>query len=152
MDEIISNCEVMNGTEHSSVVSDSLLYVDIKPWVLRLQAVAQTVKQFIAVKDVAEIEQAWADYRAGINKANTLSTADEFMARHMSGFGSDGISTEPRLTHASYRYLTPFVDYLKEKLSMVSSVQKPNVRCLPMLKVQNSTSERRVKSILLKVL
>lgn len=115
MDEIISNCEVMNATEHSSVVSDSLLYVDIKPWVLRLQAVAQTVKQFIAVKDVAEIEQAWADYRAGINKANTLSTADEFMARHMSGFGSDGISTEPRLTHASYRYLTPFVDYLKEK-------------------------------------
>lgn len=137
MDEIISNCEVMNGTEHSSVVSDSLLYVDIKPWVLRLQAMAQTVKQLVNLKNVDEIEQAWADYRAGVSKANTLSTADEFMARHMSGFGSDGISTEPRLTHASYRYLTPFVDYLKQN-ALNGRFGNENTDCKPFTNVEVS--------------
>ena len=38
MTQIVDNCNVLTTMEHSKVTSDSLLYVDIRPWVLRLRA------------------------------------------------------------------------------------------------------------------
>ena len=114
MDEIITHCNTMTEMEHSSVVSDSLLYVDIKPWILRLRGMATATKEMLAASTPDDIETAWAQYRTGVVEADKINTAEEYMTKHMSGFGADKIDTENRLTHASYRYLTPFVsDYLK---------------------------------------
>lgn len=51
------------------------------------------------------------------------------MTHHMSGFGDSGITLSPRLTHASYRYLTPFVEnYLKQNATNgLFSPQTPTV-------------------------
>lgn len=107
-----------NPMEHSKVTSDSLLYVDIRPWVLRLRAMAAATKGFIASQKADNIIEAWADYLPSVKLANTLTSSPDYMTNHMSGFGSDGISTDQRLTHASWRYLTPFVTtYLSKHIS-----------------------------------
>ena len=114
MEEIITHCNTMTEMEHSSNVSDSLLYVDIKPWILRLRGMATATKEMLAASTPDDIETAWAKYRVGVVEADKINTAEEYMTKHMSGFGADKIDTENRLTHASYRYLTPFAsDYLK---------------------------------------
>ena len=109
MQQIMDNCDVMTTMEHSDVVSDSLLYVDIRPWVLRLRAMASATQGFIASRQTTDATEAWTSYLPSVKTANSLSSADDFMTNHMSGFGADGISTSQRLTHASWRYLTPFV-------------------------------------------
>lgn len=113
MGQIVDNCDILSTMEHSSVVSDSLLYVDIRPWVLRLRAMAAATKGFIACQKTTDATEAWKQYLPSVKLANTLSSSPDFMTNHMSGFGIDSISTSQRLTHASWRYLTPFVtDYL----------------------------------------
>lgn len=113
MNDIVNNCEVMLALETSGTESEQLLLTDIKPWVMRLHDMAAATKTFLTCNSMSNVEEAWATYMGTSKKAATLSTADAYMTKHMSGFGSDGISTSDRLTHASYRYLTPFAtDYL----------------------------------------
>jgi hyaluronoglucosaminidase len=113
MEQIIDNCDVISTMEHSSEVSDSLLYVDIRPWVLHLRAMAVATKGFIASQKASNATEAWKLYLPSVKLANTLSLSDDFMTNHMSGFGADGISTSKRLTHTSWAYLSPFVtEYL----------------------------------------
>lgn len=114
MGEIITHCNTMTEMEHSTNVSDSLLYVDIKPWILRLRGMATATQKMLAASNSEDIETVWKTYRPGMTEAEKVNTAGEYMTKHMSGFGADKIDTEDRLTHASYRYLTPFVtEYLK---------------------------------------
>mgnify|MGYP002167251545 FL=1 len=114
MDEIVNNCEVMLALETAGTESEQLLLTDIKPWVVRLRDMATTTKTFLTCNSMSSAEEAWPTYVGTNKKAAALSTDAAYMTKHMSGFGSDGISTSDRLTHASYRYLTPFVtDYLK---------------------------------------
>ncbi len=121
MEQIVGNCDILSTMEHSEVASDSLLYADIRPWVLRLRAMAAATKGFIASQKATDATAAWKDYLPAVKLANTLSSSPDFMTNHMSGFGADGISTSQRLTHASWCYLTPFVtEYLgKNALSGV---------------------------------
>ncbi|WP_337419076.1 beta-N-acetylglucosaminidase domain-containing protein, partial [Prevotellamassilia timonensis] len=109
MDEIVSNCEVMLALETAGTESEQLLLTDIKPWVVRLRDMAITTKTFLTCNSMSNAEEAWSTYMGTSKKAAALSTDAAYMTKHMSGFGSDGISTSERLTHASYRYLTPFV-------------------------------------------
>lgn len=109
MDEIVNNCEVMLALETAGTESEQLLLTDIKPWVVRLRDMAITTKTFLTCNSMSNVEEAWSTYMGTSRKAAALSTDAAYMTKHMSGFGSDGISTSERLTHASYRYLTPFV-------------------------------------------
>lgn len=109
MDEIVNNCEVMLALETAGTESEQLLLTDIKPWVVRLCDMAITTKTFLTCNSMSNAEEAWSTYMGTSKKAAALSTDAAYMTKHMSGFGSDGISTSERLTHASYRYLTPFV-------------------------------------------
>lgn len=114
MDNIVANCDVMTGLEESTVDGERLLYADIKPWVLRLRALASLTKDYLACASSEDIETAWTTYMNSSKGTARLSTASEYMTQHMSGFGESGITLSPRETHASYRYLTPFVSsYLK---------------------------------------
>lgn len=108
MQQIVDNCDVLATMEQSGEISDQLLYIDIRPWVLRLRAMAAATKGFIACKQAGDAIEAWAHYLPSVKLASQLSSAADYMTSHMSGFGSDGITTDQRLTHASWRYLTPF--------------------------------------------
>ncbi len=120
MKEIMSNCDVMASLENSTVDGERLLYKDVKPWVVRLHDLAAYADTLLDVassavdSSVSEvIEQSWINYMNMSKAVPTLSTKSDYMTHHMSGFGSDYINTDERLTHAAYRYLTPFVeDYL----------------------------------------
>lgn len=104
----------MTGLEESTVDGERLLYADIKPWVLRLRALASLTKDYLTCASSEDIETAWTTYMNSSKGTARLSTASEYMTQHMSGFGESGITLSPRETHASYRYLTPFVSsYLK---------------------------------------
>ncbi len=117
MKNIVSNCEVMYGLENSTIDGERLLYKDVKPWVVRLHDLAAYADTLLDVANsevdssVNEvIERAWTEYMSASKGVSTLSTKSDYMTHHMSGFGSDYISTSERLTHAAYRYLTPFVE------------------------------------------
>ena len=115
MNEIITNCDVISALESSETDGERLLYTDIKPWVLRLRGLATTTIDLLNVSTIDDRDEAWSQYIALVNTVKGLSTNSEYMTHHMSGFGSDYINTSERLTHASYRYLTPFVtEYLKK--------------------------------------
>lgn len=115
MQQIVDNCDVISQLENSTVAGERLLYADIKPWILRLRALASVTQGYLACELAESVEGAWADYMNSNKEEARLSTADEYMTQHMSGFGDSGIELSPRLTHASYRYLTPFVEsYLKQ--------------------------------------
>ncbi len=116
MDEIIANCDVISSLENSETDGERLLYTDIKPWVLRLRSLAATTTNMLNVTSSDNRDEAWSKYITLVNNdIPSLSTNSDFMAHHMSGFGSDYITTSERLAHASYRYLTPFVtEYLKD--------------------------------------
>ncbi len=72
MGQIVDNCDILSTMEHSSVVSDSLLYVDIRPWVLRLRAMAAATKGFIACQKTTDATEAWKQYLPSVKLANTL--------------------------------------------------------------------------------
>ncbi len=115
MTQIVDYCDILSTMENSTVESDRLLYTDIRPWVLHLRAMAAATKGFIAAKKATDATEAWNAYLPSVKIANTLSTSEDFMTYHLSGFGDDGITTSQRLTHTSWNYLTPFVsDYLSQ--------------------------------------
>ena len=112
LSQIEENCDVLSKLESSANANESLFYKDIKPWVVRLHDMATSIKDYLDTKDLgSDGEQAWPLYMKAMGEFN--DTNESYFTHHLSGFGSTSISTEPRLTHASYRYLTPFVDYMK---------------------------------------
>lgn len=129
MNNIEQNCDVIIALENSTVDGERLLYADIKPWVLRLRAMAVLAKNYIECPSSETNEAWWNIYVQSKKGTDLLSTADEYMTHHMSGFGDSGITLSPRLTHASYRYLTPFVEnYLKQNATNgLFSPQTPTV-------------------------
>ncbi len=113
MDNIVTNCDVMLALENSEVDGERLLYKDAKPWLLRLRNMAQTTKNLLLASETTDDVEAWSMYQTQKTEAAALSTADDYFTVHGCGFGSGTIETEKHLTHASYRYLTPFVtEYL----------------------------------------
>ena len=115
MDNIVANCDVLAGLESSDVDGERLFYKDAKPWILRLRNMAQTTKNLLLTRVTADENEAWAMYQVNKNEAAALSTNDDYFTVHGSGFGDGTISTEKHLTHASYRYLTPFAtEYLTQ--------------------------------------
>lgn len=113
MDNIVANCDVMAGIENSDVDGERLLYKDAKPWILRLRNMAQTTKNLMTAGKLTDDAEEWAMYQANKTEAAALSTNDDYFTVHGAGFGGGTITTEKHLTHASYRYLTPFAtDYL----------------------------------------
>lgn len=124
LSQIEENCDKLGKLETSEKANESLFYKDIKPWVVRLHDLAVNINKYISVKDFGtDAEQAWPTY---INALNEFDESNEsYYTHHLSGFGSTSISTEPRLTHASYRYLTPFVNYIKENATSNLFTAKP---------------------------
>ena len=115
MENITKYCDVLSNMETSSKDNERLMYNDIKPWVRRLHDMAQLTKEYLQTNAKEDISTRWTEYMAESKKSATLATDDDYMVQRLSGFGGSEISTEPRLTHASYRYLTPFAsEYLKK--------------------------------------
>lgn len=114
MNNIMKYCNVLSNMENSTKDNERLMWNDIKPWVRRLHDMAQLTNDYLQTNAKEDVGTRWTEYMAESKKTSTLETNDDYMVQRLSGFGGSSISTEPRLTHASYRYLTPFVsDYLK---------------------------------------
>lgn len=112
---IAEECSYMLGLESSSVDGERLLIQDLKPWLNRLKDMADVTSQLLTIRaSEADLDELWPTFVAQNKAADELSTAERYMAYHFSGFGSSGISKQPRLAHASYRYLTPFVEYMQQ--------------------------------------
>lgn len=115
MDNIVKQCDVLSSMETSTKDNERLMWNDIKPWVRRLHDMAQLTKDYLQTNAKEDISTRWTEYMAESKQSGTLATNDDYMVERLSGFGGSSISTEPRLTHASYRYLTPFAsEYLKK--------------------------------------
>ena len=114
MGNIVKYCDVLSQLENSEKDNERLMYKDIKPWVRRLHDMAQLTQSYLTSAQKENVSERWSNYMTDSKLSSTLSTNDDYMVERLSGFGGSNITTEPRLTHAAYRYLTPFAsEYLK---------------------------------------
>lgn len=114
MNNIVKYCDVLSSLETSEKDNERLMYNDLKPWVRRLHDMAAVTQEYLSSTQEENTGTRWSEYIAATKKSSVLSSADDYMVQRLSGFGGSSITTQPRLTHASYRYLTPFAeDYLK---------------------------------------
>ena len=113
MQEIGSNCEVLISLKDSEKESERLLYTDLAPWLLKLNAMVKVTEGLLGTSSNHELtEQAWEKYIAEVTQVSDLSTAEEFKAYALEGMGSN-ISVSVRPSQPSQRYLLGFIDYLK---------------------------------------
>lgn len=116
MQEVAANCEVLIRMKNSESESERLLYNDLAPWLLKLNAMAKLTNDLIAtsVESKKELtEEVWNGYISEINQVAALSTAEDFKAYALEGMGNS-ISVSVRPSQPSQRYLLGFIDYLKK--------------------------------------
>ena len=117
MEEIRSNCQVLMELKDSEVESERLLYNDLSPWLLKLNAMASVTSSLLQTAKVSGngiSEELWTKYVDELHTVSSLSTAEEFKAYALEGMGNS-ISVSVRPSQPSQRYLIGFVDYMKQK-------------------------------------
>lgn len=112
LDEIQAALDVMAGLENSETESDRLLYGDLKPWLLKLQAMTTTTRALLNAT-TAEGDAKWEQYVQAFPQVDSLSTNDDFYVDALEGMGN-GTSVGHYLTKPAQLYWSPFLTYLKE--------------------------------------
>lgn len=115
MGEIKDRCEVLVKMKDSSVEAERLLYNDLAPWLLRLQAMATGTDSYLAIAaDNSGDDKVWADYVATTAEVNQLDTKEDYLAYALEGMGT-GISVSVRPSQPSQKSFPAFVNYMKGK-------------------------------------
>ena len=113
MQEISKQCEVLVKLKDSQTDGERLLYKDLSPWLLKLQAMAKVTEGLLGTSSQHELSEAtWEKYIQEVAQVNTLSTAEEFKAYALEGMGNS-ISVSVRPSQPSQKYWLGFIDYLK---------------------------------------
>lgn len=107
-------CEQLAAFEHSESVSKTLLYQDLKPWLLKLQQMVASVDALLAVASMDNADdEKWTGYVPHVAKIRGFETDEAYKAYALEGMGS-WISVSERPAQPSERYLYPFVNYMME--------------------------------------
>ncbi len=113
LSEILAACRTMRSLASGRSEQDSLFFVDVQPWVEKLEAMAEMAQQFIALRRDINPETSWQVYLQTLRSVNSLDTAERFKAYSLEGHGN-GISVASRPATPSAQYLEPFVRYMAE--------------------------------------
>lgn len=113
MGEIKTQCEVLVKMKDSPVESERLLYTDLAPWLLRLQAMACATDNYLAIASSSSTDdKVWADYAATTAEVNQLDTKEDYQAYALEGMGTS-ISVSVRPSQPSQKSFPAFVNYMK---------------------------------------
>ncbi len=95
--EVERACRVLTEMKHSAVESDRLFYEDVRPWLVKLQAMTRTALSLLSGKKV---------------EVSDFDHAPEYQFEILSGLGED-ISLSVQMAEPSAQVLRPFIDWLK---------------------------------------
>ena len=115
LNNIVANAEVLIALKDSEVESDRLLYKDLKPWLLKLHAMASVTANYLSgsVDEGSSDEDIWDNYLQSLRATLNLDSEEDFKAYALEGMGN-AISVSVRTSQPAARYLLPFINYLKE--------------------------------------
>ncbi len=113
---VADNCSKLEGLQNSPIPSHKLFYDDIRPWILKLKATANVAVKLI---DVAQMSNGDASRKARYEEvaaeAQTLKTDPAYSVLALEGMGG-GIGKQIYNVEFGKKYITPFIDYMLEKV------------------------------------
>ena len=100
MQRVEESCQVLKGMQSSPVVSDALFYEDVRPWLLKLEAMAhETIQRLQGESDVETVD---------------LEGDKRFQFEILTGLGNE-IALSVRTAEPSGQVLRPFLDWLRKE-------------------------------------
>ena len=112
---LVANVEVLMTLKDSEVENHRLLYKDLRPWLLKLHAMASVATGYLAAgtPEEPDDEAVWNNYVEQLHAVADLDSNDDYKAYALEGMGN-GISVSVRTAQPSARHLLPFITYMKE--------------------------------------
>ena len=130
LERLSSVCQHFMGYKESASESDRLLYRDIAPWLLKLNAMTSaSLGMMDAAQSTEEDEVRWPIYVTSIETIDDLATNTDYTAYALEGMGN-GTSVSWRQSQPSQKYFLPFTSWIRENtlpsfFSTVSARQTP---------------------------
>lgn len=113
LEQLQTICAKFAAYKDSPIESNRLLYHDIAPWLLKLQAM---VKASLGVMDAMQNtdshEECWPTYVAAIEGIDDLATNTDYTAYALEGMGN-GTSVSSRQSQPSHKYFFPFTSWIR---------------------------------------
>ena len=114
MDKVLEACVQLEKLENSNLPSDTLLYNDLKPWLLKLHQMALSVNELLAVASMDhQAEGKWEKFVPHVTAVESLDSDPTYTAFALEGMGS-WISVSQRQAQPAELHLYPFVKFMKE--------------------------------------
>lgn len=112
MQTIINAAERVGTLANSQRESDRLLWSELSPWALRLQAMAQEAQAMIGAAAMENnSDEKWEAYVPQVGLVGQIATNPAFKAPSVDGWSVD-TPLGTRITEPSQQVLRPFLDYM----------------------------------------
>ena len=148
MTEIINQSASLKLLSTSENESERLLWNDLKPWALKLEAMAKLTYNFLDAfaNDEPQVET----LAALCLEAKMLNDKPEYRVDALEGMGT-GISVSNNATLPSQQYLAPFIQYLTEQVAEKLEANITNISAHQGITNQEGTKPRVSGTSLLSV-
>lgn len=114
MERLKAVCAKFVAYKDSERECDRLLYADISPWLLKLQAmVGITLDMMDAAQSQAELEERWTGYVAALEEITDIDVNTIYTAYALEGMGG---SVSWRQAQTSQKNFYPFVKWMRENI------------------------------------
>ncbi|MBO7068054.1 MAG: beta-N-acetylglucosaminidase domain-containing protein [Bacteroidaceae bacterium] len=111
--DILDACQNLHTMEASDLESDRFFYKDVRPWLLKLETMAQEVAKLMALVVSPNDDAKWEAFVKELNYVSTLNTDSRFAFDILTGMGSS-IRLSTRYAEPAQESMMPFVRWLSE--------------------------------------
>ena len=110
---ILNACTDLHALETSERESDRLFYKDVRPWLLKLEAMAQEIVELAELVVMPNDDAKWENSLKEQKYVSSLATDDRFAYDILTGMGS-GIRLSTRYPEPAAEAMTPFVEWFSQ--------------------------------------
>lgn len=113
--DLLDNIAIVKLLAESENESDRLLWRDLKPWVLKLEAMLNATQLLLQVKQDGydDANQRWEDYLKGVEMVDALGNNEDFKVYALEGMGT-GVSVSSHVAKPANQYLLPLLTALRK--------------------------------------
>ena len=110
---ILNACADLHTLETSERESDRLFYNDVRPWLLKLEAMAQEIVKLSDLVVSSNDDDKWENFVKELNYVNALGTDNRFAYDILTGMGSS-IRLSTRYAEPAQETMMPFVEWFSQ--------------------------------------
>ena len=111
--DILDACQDLHTLETSSSESDQLFYKDVRPWLVKLEAMAQEVGKLSEIVVAENDDAKWEAFVKEMNYVDGLSADNRFAFDILTGMGSS-IRLSTRYAEPAQEAMMPFVEWFSK--------------------------------------